>query len=793
MKKLSQRIICAALVLGMALPFAACGKKNGSGSTRSGQKIAEDAPWFDTKVLKVDLGIKTDKTVSAFFSRLAAMDDKSMYVLTTGRYQEPNGGVKPDESQEYVIASLTVVDRASNSPVKTIDLSKEMGMYDNVNGSYLEDGKLFLNISRYDMKTYQVSNVVRELNVETGKLEEAKASKGADNTQADNVFNISGYSIGTAGEWTGNNSHVNIIITAPDGSRQKVAVKEAGTDIYEIPAIMQITDKTVLAAAVSSNGNRFFELDLESYTIKSLDPKDYEWLDLERMRNPYNGSDGNVYFTTPLGIDRTDLKNRSVETVFDFSHCGVNRTLLESLQVAEIDNGHFVLCGMTMPANNFLSGMLPEFYIVEASKADKNPHAGKTILNLYTPNGQTNEQVSDAIIKYNETNDGYYIEVTDKYKTNNSSDLSSVNSDDEYQTVNLNAKNKLGNDLAMDLISGEGPDILLDTTDYGQLNNDTYLTDLSPFFKDLDSERYFTNIIEGAKTDGKLYQMPVCFTVNGIKTDSKYAPASGVGFTIEEYERFVKETLNGRDIIPSGQALYFTKLINGMIDVFIKNGKVDFTGPEFAAVAAYVKENVPEKSKTWDDSAENVGNPAADLTACYGITGYFFTIATSSGNPSIYGIPSTDGRGPMFKPYVSVAVSSQAVNTEACVEFVKLLLSDEMQESFAMQDNIVVNRTAFRKGGMNSVERNNSPAGDQIFGTDFSTGKPVENRIKFSEKNIDDLEKIILSCSRMESEDTEITIILKEEMPAYFAGQKSLDDVVKIVQDRVQKVLDERK
>ena len=253
MKKLSQRIICAALVLAMALPFAACGKKNGSGSTRSGQKIAEDAPWFDTKVLKVDLGIKTDKTVSAFFSRLAAMDDKSMYVLTTGRYQEPNGGVKPDESQEYVIASLTVVDRASNSPVKTIDLSKEMGMYDNVNGSYLEDGKLFLNISRYDMKTYQVSNVVRELNVETGKLEEAKASKGADNTQADNVFNIGGYSIGTAGKWTGNNSHVNIIITAPDGSRQKVAVKEAGTDIYEIPAIMQITDKTVLAAAVSSN------------------------------------------------------------------------------------------------------------------------------------------------------------------------------------------------------------------------------------------------------------------------------------------------------------------------------------------------------------------------------------------------------------------------------------------------------------------------------------------------------------------------------------------------------------
>ena len=779
MKKLSIKAASCALAIAMVLPMAACGKQNGSGSTHAGQKIAEDAPWFDTKVLKVDLGVKTDKNVTAFFSRLAAMDDKNIYVLATGSYQGPGDGIKPEESQEYVIASITVVDRASYSPVKTIDLSKDIGIYDYINGSYLEDGKLFLNITKYDMKTYQVSNVVQELNVETGKLDEAKASKDTDDNQSDYVFDIGGYSIGTTGIWADNGSHINLNITAPDGSRKKVTVKETGIDIYEIPVIMQITDKTVLVTAFTSGGNRFFELDLVSYNITSLDPKDYEWLDLERMHDPYNGSDGNVYFTTPLGIERADLKNKSVETAFDFSYCGVNRTLLESLQVAEIDNGRLVLCGMTVPANNYLSGTIPEFYIVEVSKADKNPHAGKTILNLYTPNGQTNEQVSDAIIKYNETNVGYYIEVTDKY--------------DEYQMVNLNAKNKMGNDLAMDLISGEGPDILLDTTDYGQLNNDTYLTDLTPYFTDLDSEKYFTNIIEGAKTDGKLYQMPVCFTINGISTDSKYAPASGVGFTIEEYERFVKETLNGKDIISSGQALYFAKLINGMSDVFIKGGKVDFTGPEFAAIAAYVKDNVPEKSKTWDEPDSNEENPAAELTSCYGITGYFFYIATSSGNPSIYGIPSTDGRGPMFKPYVSVAVSSQAVNTEACVEFVKLLLSDEMQESFAMQDNIVVNRVAFRKGGMNSVERNNSPAGDLIFGIDFSTGKPQENRIKFSEKNVDDLENIILSCSKMDSEDTDITIILKEEMPAYFTGQKDLNDVVAIIQDRVQKVLDERK
>ena len=62
----------------------------------------------------------------------------------------------------------------------------------------------------------------------------------------------------------------------------------------------------------------------------------------------------------------------------------------------------------------------------------------------------------------------------------------------------------------------------------------------------------------------------------------------------------------------------------------------------------------------------------------------------------------------------------------------------------------------------------------------------------YSTKEIDDLEKIILSCSGMKAEDSAISIILIEEMPAYFTGQKDLDSAITIAQDRVQKVLDER-
>ena len=62
----------------------------------------------------------------------------------------------------------------------------------------------------------------------------------------------------------------------------------------------------------------------------------------------------------------------------------------------------------------------------------------------------------------------------------------------------------------------------------------------------------------------------------------------------------------------------------------------------------------------------------------------------------------------------------------------------------------------------------------------------------FTSKDVDFVENIILSCSKMKTEDPDISMILIEEMPAYFLGQKNLDAVIKIAENRIQKVLDER-
>ena len=92
-----------------------------------------------------------------------------------------------------------------------------------------------------------------------------------------------------------------------------------------------------------------------------------------------------------------------------------------------------------------------------------------------------------------------------------------------------------------------------------------------------------------------------------------------------------------------------------------------------------------------------------------------------------------------------------------------------------------VNRNAFKTAGESAVRYCNE------LDDSFETSK-----VKFTTDDINNLESILLSCSRMNNEDSAISIILYEEMPAYFLGQKDLDAVIKIAADRAQKVLDER-
>ena len=806
MNKKVLRIVSVVLAVSVALPIAAC--------KRSGKRkqVTNDTPWYTAEQIEPELGVDDSKKIDYLYSEYAGSDDDYMIVFTTGSYYVDYDNIDWNtyNYNDYAINYVSVIDKETKDTINSINISELLTENDYANSAYYRGGIITLVASSWDPITYDSLTKEIDIDPSNGSVIDTREVKGdgEESGSIERSFQIGDYRIDTEYMWgESSNEYYNLYITGPDGS-EKVTLKESGTDIWDIAMILGLSDTVALIPCSTDGKDIYYELDLTTCKATKVDEEDYEWLDDVEMYSAVTGPDGMVYFTNATGISRLNIEEKSIEEYFNFSWCGINRSLLSNLSIVESSEDSFTLCGSYYSNEAFERSRysIGEFILIEFTKAESNPHAGKDILELYTPNGYLDEVTADAILEFNEDNGKYFIEVTNRYDYDNyyeDYDYDEINSDDEWEKLDLDVTAAMSNDLAMDIMNGDGPDILLNTSTFGQLNDDTYLADLSKYVGQLDSDKYFMNIIDGARIDGKLYQVPVSFSIQGIQTDASYAGASGVGFTTEEYEDFLKNTLNGDDVIPSGQALYFAKLFNNMSDKFIVNGKVDFSGPEFEELAEYVKDNVREAAKTYDELYPDDGyyygydmeEPlVAGYSTCYGFNSYFYSASEYQGASTILGLPSADGRGPTFSPNLSVAVSAQAYDVDACGEFVKLLLGDNVQRKLGLQDNFVVNREIFREIGEIAVEYYSGEGADELYGYYGGFGGVDDSqRTIVSEDMLDDLEEVIESCSTMSSNDAAITLILVEEMPAYFSGQKDLDDVIEIMQDKIQTILNERK
>ena len=767
----------------MLLSIASCGKKNNS---RSEKKISEDSPWFTSNIIDCESGADSDKNIEYLNYSLAGADDKYYVVFARGRYAMP-----PEDEIDYDnfdynsfnFGVVSVVDKNTKTVVNTIDLnnglSTDMLSYEFIDNAVYSDGKI----------TVKTSAKERDYDPLTGDILDVRPVQSREYFPITEFYRVGEYSIEVEIIWDDNSncsSYVNV--KSPDGNMNSIELKESGNQMY-VEAVLSIDDIKALVLVRTNKGYRYYELDLTNGKLTQARDKDYKWLDVNKLGQSFLGSDGIVYFRNANGYSTINVATKSTEDVFDYSWCNINRGIISRLELADCTGDSFIFIGQTKPSSIYESAPT-SFQIIELTKADKNPNAGKTVLELYTESHD--ETVGAAVEKFNNENTKYFIEYVDRYsvdleKAYESVDIASMD-EDEYKQFKLELDNKLSNALAMDIMNGEGPDILINTSKYSQLNNPEYLIDLSPYVKGFDPENYFTNIIDGARIEGALYQLPVSYSINGIYTDIESAGSSGIGFTLEEYPDFVKGPCNGTDLIQSGQAVYFAMLFNDMREKFLVDGKADLSVPEFAQLADYVKDNVPEECQPFEIISEKTYN-YADYRNFYGIGSFYSARTGMIKNPTILGIPSLDGHGPNYSPLYSVAVSKQAVDINACGDFVKLLTSDEIQTYMAMKDFFVINRNAFRT----AAEKANSYYNNG--GSMHSNGggsSPYNGGKKFSVTEVDNVERVIMSCSKMQTEDSAISSILIEEMPAYFLGQKDLNAVVKITQDRVQKVLDER-
>ncbi len=762
----AKKFICVALaavmLLGGAVTISSCSGKN----KRKNAVVKADDPWFASTTVKIKDVIDTSGMSNFYGGTPTVVGDviayPAEYSIMTGEYMYEN------HSPVYLIDF-------DGNLIKEIDIPSDEESQSSIIYIGESNGKLelYVQVSKWTMTSSSTELKRAEYDVESGTLSELKNVDIplTPDSYINNIYDCCGCLLILASSETGSN----LIVMKDEKELSTIDLyKESNFSWAYIPLAPSEEDGKIKVNVGGEGGEDTFLIDPENGNYeKDGNSSNFYYYDNVKLK----GEDGTTYVQKSDGIYTEDG-----DPYIQFCDSDANISLLSYARVLSFSEDRVVLQNdiydpITYDANPV---------IVILDRQDENPNAGKTIIKAVAT-WAVQADAAEGISKFNKENDKYFIKTICT-----SADYSSAESSEDYDKIYEEYEKQF----IMDFLSDDGPDIVFGADSLAGLLNEDHLIDLSKDLK-LDPDLYYTNVIDACKDDeGKLFICPVSFSLQGIVTSKSIYTGDGNGFTLEQYKKFVDEGCNGSDPISDfySREEYLQLIITSMSDIWIKDGKVDFDKDEFRELAAYVKDNVPERANLEaDEGVIIVDESFNNVPARQSYIDSFSTYINESGyydDPGFYGYPSIDGRGPILNPYSTVSISASSSLKDACLDFIKVLLSEDVQdESYS---NPVLRASA-----------------EKIIDDTFKTASDNYNQMK-TEFGISDAEmrdwgyskpsatakedylEILENVSVYPKFEGSVTDIIVEEARAYLSGQKDVEEFIKNSQNRVQTYLDEK-
>ncbi len=794
------KIIAAALAATMMLPFAAaCSKGDGSSTGIT----ADENAWFDLN----EAVIQTDMSLTTFdyvLSKTVGTFDDTIVIRKSGSLKTPtDASINDIDYSDLLVEDLEFFDM-NGSLLNSISIGDYLHEHNMAENSYVsrvtknDDNKIDVTITQFDAESEQDANYRLTIDPSTYELSELVQIEDSEPEQL-----LEGRNSGYMGSeqlgsytcekyWVYSDSQkfsmdIFLIDENNNCTEFDFAEKFPDTEIYDMTAFIDIGNGRYLITAYNYSVKLFYTLDTNTMTLTDVTDT-MGWFN-HPVECIFQVEGLGSVIMDEIGVYSIDYDNQQINPVFLFENSYVNLSHMSAATPILINDDKAIFVSELAPAIGD-SSIERQMLLLTFTKADNNPNEGKTIIRLASTD-RLSEPVCDAISEFNQTNSQYFIRVDNSYRISEEySSATSTDNSGDSGLVRDQASADLGSRLAIDLMSGEGPDIILDGASFPMLNDDVYLLDLSDFTaENFGSDAYFTNIFDAARIDGKLYQIPLSFEAAGILAkDDALAPGQN-GFTFEQYQEYVAGPCNGENPIQGGQVDVFITILNCMQDQIIADGHASYNNDAFKTLADYIKEFVTEPLEEGDDFGD-VDYQRAALTFVRSSSSYYESTCLGE---SLVGAPSIDGRGPTIFSSASVGICAASPNADGCKEFIKILMSTPIQERYAAYEGICVNREAFDNSAITFMNSHNSDL--EVLARNYSESELMNfgwTSVPMTDADIDEFRSLVEGLTVWYSNDSSINAIIREEMPAYFAGQKTLDQVIPVLEDRAQTVLSER-
>ena len=727
-------------------------KENGVSERSSSQVMSDETyphvlneesymEWWDDKEVEIlpDAVRKAEVRDDGYMqSDFCASVGGKVYFIHEGERSQ-----RDTEPCVYRFLSCYDMDSDNKSELWCVDLflSFDVGNNDSISVRNIHeaDGKTKVLVEKRLAEDMSVEWCEYDVNTETGEMTDPHIINiDPDNGTKLNPGTVGGF-VFVAGKYyfygypQGNNTSGKPAIVVSDGS----SCSQINTDEIEIiNDIGVFDDKTIIVNGISAQTTKAWLISTESNSITGTIDIPEQYLHFKQLMN---------------GMGFISVENRKLmcwsfsekqeKKILDYNFTGISYTDSRDSQLVSANENQVIVVN-TIDAVPHLHSL---------NKSSSNPHIGKRVIKCAYFQEVTS-LAAKAVQRFNDSSNEYYAIIIDDYRFWNFVNDDAL-SEDATREFNR-ARGEASTTLMADIVSGKGPDVLLDGSDYMEIQSPKYLVDLKGKIDELklNKDEYFLHVFEMAELEGKEYYLPLQFSLSGfLLTEEKAENRKGVKIT--DYQSFVQTIYNGNDPLFSlaDRTTYFNYLLGNSFDLFIgENGKYDFDNSAFREIAQYVQANIPEKINIESGSVSPIAN----------IYGYSFDKrnGTAVNGKVLIGIPSPDERGPYMRLVSCAAITGCSSCQEGAWELIRTMLDEDVQT----QDMYIpVCRIAFEKTDMDkSIEESYIRAID--------------------------------SCSRYFINDYTAINIINEEIQAYFYGQKSLDDVIAIINNRVSLLQDER-
>ncbi len=781
------------LIAAMSLSLAACGGKTEN-------KVQEDTPEYVYTAEYTTLSEGTERYMNP-----QIFTEEGMYISTWEKVGKniPEGEVEQYEGQ-YDVYENRLYFVGYDGSMSRLDAYKSMAGEDgegkenfyssgNLNGFYPnEDGTFYTlenvysnwyegpeGLSQYEDEywkymQYSERYYLRHLNADGSEISSAEID-----VPEDRYINAYGATVDEQG---------NLVVSLDTGI---AAIKPDGSYAYTIEGenyvdrVIKLSDGSVAATTWGETGLMLLPVINGAFG----EPIDLPY-------DAYNiyagGGDYDFYYTSGINFYGFDVETGTAEKLFNWISCDVNSDNLGNVNIT--DDGR--IRGVINVWDQTKQTYTTELVTVSKVPYESVPHKESiSMAVLYM-----DYRVQSEIIEFNRRNDKYRIDVTD---------YSEYNTDEDYSAGQTK--------LTTEIMAGNIPDIVaLSNLPYTQLAAKGLLEDLYPYM-DADAEfgrdDFFSNVLGSLEVNGGLYS-----TVSGFFINSVAGAASVVGdtpgWTYEEFEEALASMPEGCepfDVYVTRDAILSTCLALDL-DSFVDwtTGKCSFDSQSFIDLLEFA--NMFPAEYNWEENAGNIessedriaqGKQMLMETYLFSVGELPYNERYFGGEMTYIGYPTNSGTGSVLNLQTGFAMSSSCKNKEAAWEFLRILFTEEYQSKlYYLPSNINVYNDQLEEAM--TIQYSKDADGNYILNEEgdripiimdswvMSDGRVYEH-YAMTQEQADKVWELITTTTKRYDYNESIQEIVMEQAEAYFSGQKSVEEVARLIQSKANIYVNEQR